>query len=566
MRNVRAVPSAQRARRTAILAVVAFLSALVVLAPSPPAVGAAICQGKNTAPTSGQSASRRPVILAHGWTSSGTALTHTGSVLAAQTNHRISTFYFDYAMDSTTWAGNNAVSGCLATYINKVSAAYTEAGGDGKVILVGHSMGGLASLYAATTTAAPGTTSHIAGLITFDTPYLGSPFGNSVPASLLQGYKQFFGVNVPPPGSDAQICLANRDEGAPLPAGCDYPSPAYLPSGTPITEIAGQATIRRTLLGIHLYDVSLDTDGIVTTSSSHGYIWGGPGGHPPKGTKTSLLYDRCTITNDQILGLIQERLPPTEQALATDVALSILTDSNAMDGLSTGNLTPGLVAYLATVTVAAPCSHIHVYNDQSALNQATQAIKDILAALTPSTTVVKLAPVDGRGRPAAGWTVGPLGPPGELDCSLPEPSPSAVSGDIYYCSPTAANADACWRSSTPMVMLCLWDPWTRRLSQQQASTDVTSPVKPVTHPYPIGLELSDGDHCRLRNGGSWSRQEQHPDWFGWYACQKHTAVWAPSDAKVINKSSRQWTVQVGDLTGRLSTRRVTRAYYVTTAP
>ena len=180
-----------------------------------------------------------------------------------------------------------------------------------------------------------------------------------------------------------------------------------------------------------------------------------------------------------------------------------------------------------------------------------------------ATAIVKLAPVNTSYHALPGWSVKPEA--GLLDCNIQQPSPSAVTGNIYSCGPTAASADACWPSPAAFVMLCLPDPWNRQLTQQQATTTV-HPVAPAPRPDPIGLELSDGDHCRLRNGGAWGTPQQHPDWVGWYSCQKRQAIWGPRDTSGIDRSSTHWTVQAGNETGPLSTLTVTKAYFLTTAP
>lgn len=94
--------------------------------------------------------------------------------------------------------------------------------------------------------------------------------------------------------------------------------------------------------------------------------------------------------------------------------------------------------------------------------------------------------------------------------------------------------------------------------------------RPRTEPArPIGIELEDGTTCRARLGGSWSAQEQHPDYYGAFYCQGGTiqadyvAVWSPPGSDDgITKNSDGWTVEVGGSKGPLTTLKVTKAYYV----
>jgi pimeloyl-ACP methyl ester carboxylesterase len=89
---------------------------------------------------------RRPVVFVHGWT--GRVLTGLGQVVAAKVGDDIQPMVFDYSKWSAYWASDDHIAPCLADYLNAVSAAYAGAGGDGRLIYVAHSLGGLAIRYA----------------------------------------------------------------------------------------------------------------------------------------------------------------------------------------------------------------------------------------------------------------------------------------------------------------------------------------------------------------------------------------------------------------------------------
>ncbi|MCM3884346.1 hypothetical protein [Frankia sp. R82] len=188
-----------------------------------------------------------------------------------------------------------------------------------------------------------------------------------------------------------------------------------------------------------------------------------------------------------------------------------------------------------------------------------------------ATRLVNLAPVDRHGQPARGWTVeGSEDPNSPIDCgdtSQAFPSPAAVSGDIYYCSPSAAAADACWPTPQPRRMLCLRDPYSTILTALTAGSLVAK-VSPPRHPAPLRLDLANGEHCRLRDGGAWGAPQNHPDYVGYYSCGPRDIVWARPDSPTggIDRTGTRWTVLVGDLTGPLSTVAVATAGFVTTAP
>jgi pimeloyl-ACP methyl ester carboxylesterase len=364
--------------------------------------------------TQAQSASQRPVIFVHGWTGDSSVFKATGLVFQQQTNNQINPYYFDYARRSTTWAGADVVAGCLATYIDTVSKAYRSAGGNGKVLVVAHSMGGLATLYAS---ARPGVGSDLGGVITFDTPYTGSPLGNNVAAAwqnVVTTVQDLKGVGLiaPQAGSDAQICLGPHANGAPLPARCSSQDlPPFLPASAPITEIAGSITVRRTFLGVHLYDIPLASDGVVPVTSSHGYLDARTQSQWPMGEKIRSTTDECTVGSDTVL-TAAEAAGWTKSLLAgfTAGAAQLFADNNALDGLLSGHLTPGLAVYLVAMTVFAGCSHIKVYDDPTAQDQAIQAIRSDLASLNPVTEQELLsAPVPAlRGEPSGQLVKGQL--------------------------------------------------------------------------------------------------------------------------------------------------------------
>lgn len=490
--------------------------------------------------------------------------------LYSRTGRRIQPFHFDYGSQSTTWASDKLVGGCLATYIKDVSAAFKATGGDGRVILVGHSMGGLASLYATTDS---GARTAVAGLITFDTPYLGSPFGNTNVAGWLQGIKQAFGDKlVPPAGSDAQICLGTRKEsGGEFPRGCNAAIPPYLPNTARVTAIAGDITVTRSFGPFHMYDIPLGSDGIVPVESQHGYLAMDRKARWPKGIKVAFKDADCTITNDSVMR--------TAQAAARGGAGGVISallnalgelkvDENALNGVLEDRLTPGLVAYLAAATATAKCSHVKVLDYDGALDEAEAALKEYLEWLEPGTEVLALRPVTADGAVASGWNVVEDSQGGDIDCSFNSASSSAKNGDIYYCSPSAAMADACWVGEGRDSMLCLSDPMKREVVRIWLEGSAgRSPSGPAEHSgtaIPIRLDLTSGVKCRLRNGGSWGVQEQNPDLVGAYGCDDGEVIWSGHSGTGIDQRAKIWTVRIGKESGGLATVQVRTAYYVAT--
>ena len=394
-------PMTRRPLLTVLAAVLAATSAAVVAAAVPAAARSAAARSaaepqscartdlrSSTPAAQGQSAGKRPVVFAHGWT--GAPLTHTASAVQAQLPGKVSVFTFDYSKWSAYWASDDHIAPCLADYLNQVSAAYTAAGGDGRIIYVAHSMGGIAIRYAmdATKVIAPVTASKVPWIVTVDTPHLGSPWGGLGAAQAKEIFATAVGVDRPNPfGVDGGRCLALHDRGSPLPASCDG-LPPWLPGGSSLYQIAASITVRRTLLGVHLYDIPLSSDGIVDESSERGYLTSGPGGHAPvvssatAGTTVHSQYIDCSVTTGQLGGAINAIGGLSSSA---DLPLAELSDWGAMQNLQAGQHSLLTLTLDAAALFAATCSHIHVMSDPAAVTQIASDVSTVLSAAAPPT-------------------------------------------------------------------------------------------------------------------------------------------------------------------------------------
>jgi hypothetical protein len=193
------------------------------------------------------------------------------------------------------------------------------------------------------------------------------------------------------------------------------------------------------------------------------------------------------------------------------------------------------------------------------------------AVAEPSATrVITAAPVGPNGEPINGYQEAPS--EGNVtavsDCTTP--SPAAVGDDIYSCAPSAAGADACW-PSTPGSLLCLDNPWDRRLHRVTFGGQLPH-VQPAAVTDPLGLVLDDGTRCRLRNGGAWGGRDD--GYVGVYYCGAENpnlaVLWLPSQGpgSCVDRSSPLWTIKVGELGAPSThfpppeTRTVTTAWFV----
>lgn len=167
----------------------------------------------------------------------------------------------------------------------------------------------------------------------------------------------------------------------------------------------------------------------------------------------------------------------------------------------------------------------------------------------PPTQQITVVAVGPDGQPINGYQV--ASGPGNIgqasDCATP--SPSATADNVYYCSPSAAGANACW-PSTPGSLLCVDNPWDKRLHR----VTYGGPLPPVQHPAtpdPFALTLDDGTHCLFRNGGAWGGRAD--GYVGAYGCgdtvTNVAVLWLPDQGAgtCIDRSGPVWTVKVGPL-------------------
>ncbi len=494
---------------------------------------------QSTKVTNGQKAGSRPVVLVHGWT--GAPMEATAEALRKQFGDRISTFVYDYSHWSSYWASDEHIAPCLASYIGQVSSAYGKAGGDSKVIVVAHSMGGLAMRYAVAdgASAKPSLASVVPYIITMGTPSLGSPWGGTMFPKGKEYLQKVFGA-ADPPGASGGDCLAKHEKGQALPKNCGD-LPPWLPSGVQLTQIAGDITVDRSLFGLKLYSIPLFSDGIVPVPSAHGYPTSGSSGVPPlDGAKAASRTDTCNVDFARVKNaFVQLGFGRPD----------LLIDYVTLQDLQADRFGPSVMAYLGASTFIAACSHIHLPTDQSALNQATETIKGALAALAqpPATKIVTVTGVTRTGDPAAGFTVEAIDNPVEA-CAA---SPASTSKNMVSCSPSAAGADVCWVKPDRTNLLCGTSPWEKKLLPATSDRPIGAVTPPHSDPDPWGLVLADGARCRLRNGGSWGGRAD--DYVGAYFCDRGESefvlVGPQSPESAVNKASPAWTVQVGALGG-----------------
>jgi pimeloyl-ACP methyl ester carboxylesterase len=326
-----------------------------------------------------------PVVLIHGWGGTSDSMWPVEQGLRKLVPDTFDFRYFDYRGNRSDWAARAPVASCLADYINEVSAHHRAVGGDGKVYVVAHSMGGLAIRFATdkNTVPTPIPASALGGVVTIDTPHLGSVFGNTWQATLAQWAQEHRGQSLlPGHTSDAARCLAIHGPGNDLPSDCA--TPPFLPAGVHLAETAGTSTVRRTLFGIDLYDIPLSSDGVVSVDSAHGYRTSGVNGTkaPPPGA--SLPMTSCTITSDQTMALLQAAargasLPGAIIGAEVKALQLLWKDGAILDAINAGQLTPDLEVLLGTALFFYPCGHNAMLGNATTLQDVATALRADLA-------------------------------------------------------------------------------------------------------------------------------------------------------------------------------------------
>jgi pimeloyl-ACP methyl ester carboxylesterase len=201
---------------------------------------------------------RVPIVFVHGFLGQPTAWTQMQKIIQKQVP-QAQTVLFDYSRYNRDWVDNPNIGPKLASEIACLAASSRQAGGSGKVIVVAHSMGGLATRWAATESSDASEVAKDLGLVvTISTPNLGTGLATEA-AALLEA-----------------ICMPSTLDGpAPTPApgsfcatwsavyGMQRYAPeieklSWLPNGIPVFALGGDVTLTVPLFGTTL---RLDTKG-----------------------------------------------------------------------------------------------------------------------------------------------------------------------------------------------------------------------------------------------------------------------------------------------------------------
>lgn len=367
------------------LLVAAVAALLLITAMAPPAAAAqpaatkAKCASKsNSLPVK---MTERPVVFVHGWTSSAAGSQEAVKALGTKLGGGYKVFAFDYSDANTVWGAKGDAKGCLATYLTQVSDNFKAGGGDGRVLAVGHSMGGIV-IRAASGLLPKEKGQILAGVVTIGTPMHGSPWGGTVYADLAEWFNSLgskpeaFGL--PPASSSAVVCLA-----APRPSSCEqFP---YLPDGTKYASVASQIIIERRLFGLKSMsaEIPIFGDAIVPVPSATGYLNSSEGTYRPGGGLSETVLE-CKHTSgylsDRLLSSrVKLNIPANAIASLLLANFEIFLDQRALDTMMAGKADASQIPLVAQGLVSG-CSHIALPTNAKAVEATAGYLRQMTAS------------------------------------------------------------------------------------------------------------------------------------------------------------------------------------------
>jgi hypothetical protein len=181
---------------------------------------------------------------------------------------------FDYESSNTRWVDHPDIGPRLVECIKRLATASAAAGGPGKVVVVAHSMGGLATRWAA----ANGATPYIGKLITLGTPNLGSGIANAglgVTGDMCKLFVRQPSLTIT--AVSLSVCERLLSANNPLleaihglqKHSAEIDRLPWMPTSIPVVAIAGNVRTKYLMLtGVTIEGVPLDTDLVVSKKSA----------------------------------------------------------------------------------------------------------------------------------------------------------------------------------------------------------------------------------------------------------------------------------------------------------
>jgi len=440
--------------------------------------------------------------------------------------------YYSTANSATDWVTDPAIGAALAADITCLAHASAVNGGPGKVIIVAHSMGGLAVRCAVDPGCAgqgKATNPHqIALVVTLDTPNLGSLIAN-LGHSLAGGSAKREKVHVKSPGLFLCAYIPNCPQLADLltaagsqaaeamQIGSQELKPKTLmplPSLIPLDAIAGKITLTTTLFGIGgLFSITGaigDVGDVVVSVKSAQDPQGTP--HPGPGSWKPTL-DCGAIPIDQLPEWGIKKV--FNESLVQCWHMTETTDPIWQADVVTAIQPVAAALSLTTCTPTALTKGLLAANPQ--LNSSSWTLKS--SACENGWAVAQVyAPAVGYGtaflrRTSSGWNSAPLG---EVNCSvIPGPLGSPLPPRTLAAS-LLRKAGICGKAPSPVPSPHTPSPSPSPPSPASVTVRVTVPANAGW--IDTGIEVSPSDAVDVHANGSWTADGVNytgPDGYGY---------------------------------------------------
>ena len=314
-----------------------------------------------------QLGSVQPVILTYGGTGNPAAVEALASAITEKLDSAV--YFFDHTLVNDVWAGDTALAGCLAAYIDAVAR------GLGDPVVVALSTGGLAVRYANDMIIEDRRIDRsLAGIVTVNTPHLGSPFGGGWSTDAPDVLRRL-GLGSwhawPSPDRGSARCLAPRQPATDMVEDC-ADEPPYVRAV--VHQIVGEISIRRSVLQWGEQADSIHGDGLVSTQSQSGYnVSGPPHRLSPEQTPPTVL--DCGVTRADLLREVVGFGARATSAF-TDAYL-ITPDPSALIDLSLDEVPLTALPVAAAAERAATCSHTNILTDPRTVQAVLDAVADL---------------------------------------------------------------------------------------------------------------------------------------------------------------------------------------------
>lgn len=362
-------------------------------------VGGVRCENPTFANAKPAPAGSVALVLSHGWTGSTSGMHDLADSLRNELKG-VSVYLFDYGRDSDRWPSDPRIAACLGAFIHNISDQNSV-----PVVYAAHSMGGLAIRFAADPKyagSAAVTTKQLAEVVTIDTPHLGSPWGGTKPAQVLQVVQMLTTHGgLPGQGRAADKCLSETRP-------CDLPP--YLPAGTSMHMVSGETSIKRTAFGVELYRIPMRGDGIVLDGSMSGYLTSGPRGVTRPVGRVGFTTASCLDDSGAMTTALSKLTPPVPAPIVSHWVRAF-TDMSAWDDINDGKLTLGSGTLWGVATLTAKCSHLSIMDQpetRATIIAAVERAKTAQSAPKMSETQLRNALI-----PAGSCAIDERGWPGE---------------------------------------------------------------------------------------------------------------------------------------------------------